>query len=354
MDEATFRILDTLSMELGNTLSIHQLTSKIKQNYGTGYYARTYNKLIDLSKQGLIQLSKAGRSSIPSLNFSSYALLDMLSEIDMRKKRQFLDRFKNTELLLLDLETHAHNNPQIESISIIDAERNAKLNRAELLFLLHDMNSDNLPDRSISIYNTIRDFQDSRNIRIDALPLTTKRFRDLLTSNEINPLKEMLRNRITFYNPSSFWLNISEVLSSNSKIIFEKTETNPLKMTDAVIYSNLLRFGYRELGIAFREDKLVCIESVIAAIMTRGTARLIDAIPIILVKNKTNYHLLIFLSEKYGFSDELLGLLKTLAKLKPSIDTEDAIHILQSLGLKGTKVNEKTMEHNMRLYHAIR
>ena len=354
MDEATFRILDTLSRELGSTVSIHQLTSKIMQNYGTGYYARTYNKLADLSRQGLIRLLKAGRSSIPSLNFSNYALLDMLAEIDMRKKRELLDRFKNMRLLLMDLETYAHNNPQIQSISIIDAERNAKLNRAELLILLHDADSDALPDKLISIQKTLRDLQGSRIIRIDALLLTTRQFHALTMSNEINPLKHMLGNRITFYNPSSFWLNISEILRSSDKMTFEETEINPAKMSVADIYSNLSRFGYRELGTAFEEGKLICIESIIAAIMARENARLANAIPIILAKNKTNYDLLIFLAEKYEFSDRLLGILETLIKLKPSGDIENAIRILQSTGLKGKRVNQKAIEQKMRLYHAIR
>ncbi len=125
MDAATFRILDTLSREIGSTISIHQLTSRIRQYHGTAYYARTYNKLNDLSKQGLITITKAGRSSIPSLNFASYTLLDLLSEIEMRKKREFLDRSKTLQLLLIDMEAYAHSDSQIESISLINPERNA-------------------------------------------------------------------------------------------------------------------------------------------------------------------------------------------------------------------------------------
>jgi len=354
VDETTFRILDTLSRELGSTISIRQLTSKIRQYHGTAYYARTYNKLNDLSKQGLITLNKAGRSSIPSLDFSSYTLLDLLSEIEMRKKRELLDRYKTLQLLLVDMESYAHGDPQIESISLINPERNAKLNRAEFLVLLHDMDSSILLDKLISIHSALRNIQSSRIIRIDSLPLKTKEFHSLLTSNEINPLKEMLSNRITFYNPSSFWLNISEILRASGKILFEKEETNPAKISDTDIYHNLSRFGYRELGIEPREGRLICIEYIITAIMIRGGARLFDSIPIILAKNKPDYSLLIFLSQKYGLSDRLLGLLRVLRKLKPTGEVASSIRILESLGAKGTRVNEKSIEQKMRLYHAIR
>lgn len=354
MDEATFRILGTLSRELGSTISIHQLTAKIRQYYGTGYYARTYNKINELSKQGLITITKAGRSSIPSLNFSSYTLLDLLSEIEMRRKREFLDGFKNLQPLLMDMEAFAHNDSRIESISLINPEHNAKLNRAEILILLHDTDSSNLIDRLISIHSMLRVIQNSRIIRIDSLPLTTNEFHGLLISNEINPLKEMLSNRITFSNPSSFWQNIAEISRSRGKIIFEKEETSPAKISDTDIYYNLSRFGYRELGKEPQEGRPICIEYTVTAIMIREGARLIDSIPIILTKNDAHYSLLIFLSQKYGLSGRLLGLLRVLEKLKPNVDTARAIKALESLGAKAAKVNEKAVEQKMRLYNAIR
>lgn len=354
MDEASFRILDTLSREIGSTISIHQLTAKIKQYYGTGYYARTYNKLNDLSKQGLITLTKAGRSSIPSINFSNYTVLDLLSEIEMRKKREFLERSKSIQLLLMDMEIYANADPQIESVSLINPERNSKLNRAEILILLHNMDSSSLPGMLISIHSALRNLQSSRNIRIDPLLVTAKEFRSLLTSSEINPLKEMLANRITFYNPNSFWLNISEILRASSKITFAKEETNPTKISKADIYYNLSRFAYRELGIEPQEGKPICIEYIVTALLIRGEARSIDAIPIILAKNKANYNVLIFLSEKYQLSGRLLGLLKALHRISPANETAMAIGILQSLKTKEITADERSVQNKMKLYAAIK
>jgi len=354
MDEATFRILDTLSRELGSTMSIHELTSKIREYHGTAYYARTYNKLNDLRKQGLITLTSAGRSSIPSLNLASYSLLDMLSEIELRKKREFLERSKTLQLLLRDMESHAHTDAHMESISIIEPERNARLNRAELLILLHDVDSDTLSDELISIYNTLRRLQSARTIRIDSLSLTPSEFRALTMADEINPLKEMLSNRITFYNPNSFWLNVSTLMRTAGKIRFEKVETNPGKISDIDLNYNLLRFGFRELGTEIKEGRRICIEYIISALMMLGDARRINAIPIILAKNKTDYNVLTFLCQKYGLSGKILGLLRILQKLKPRSDISNAIKMLEAMGTKEIRADGKSIEEKMKVYYVSR
>jgi hypothetical protein len=353
MDETAFRILDTLSRELGSTISIRELTSKIKQYHGTAYYASTYNTLKDLYKRGLITFTNAGRSSIPSLNFSSYMLLDYLAEIELRKKREFLERSKTFQQFLMDMERYAHEYANIESISLIRPERNAKLNRAELLILLHGIEASVHLEDLISIHNTLRNLQSIRMIRIDSLPLTSTEFQALLMSEEINPLKEMLANKTTFCSPASFWLNIADLLRAVGKIRLEKEEMNPAKISDVDLNYNLSRFGYRELGIEIKESKPICMEYIITALMMRDEARRIDAIPIILAKNGANYNLLIFLSEKYGLSDRLLGLLRTLQKLKVHKDTASAIKLLEARGTKEIKANEKSIEQKMRLYNAI-
>jgi len=354
LDEASFRIFDTLSGSIGSTISMRELTGKIRQFYGTGYYARIYNKLNDLSGQGLITLTKAGRSSIPSLNFSNYSLLSFLAEIDLRKTREFLERYKTFQLLLMDAQTYAHGNSQIESISMINPDRNARLNRAEWLIILHHMDPRQLADELISIQSALRNIASTRLIRIDPLLLTESEFSDLLTSADINPLKEMLSNRTTFYNPISFWLNIGEVLLKSGRIMFAEKETNPAKLSDIDIAYGLSRFGYREMGIEPREGRAICIEYLIAALLLHGSARRLDAIPILLSKNKVNYSLLIFLSKKYEESSRLLGLIKALDTIRSSPQTETAIRLLQSLAVEEVKADSSRIEEKMELYGAIR
>lgn len=350
MDEATFRILDTLSRELGNMISIHQLTSKIKQYHGTAYYARTYNKLKELSKQGLINITKAGRSSIPSLNFASYALPDLLSEIEMRKKRELLDRSKALRPLLIDMEAYARSNSRIESISLIDPERNARLNRAEFLVLMRNF-GESRSDETKSVYKMMRDAQSMCNVRADGLLLSPEDFADMLASDEINPLREMLSNKITFYAPQAFWAEIAVILARGYRIRLRSMETNPAKIAENDLIFNLNRFGYRELGPRIEEGEKICIEYIIVSLMMKGDARRINTIPAIVSKNKVNRSLLVFLSQKYGLSGRLLGLLRAMHKIEPEEKTAIAMSILEELSSKEIRADEEAIARNMRLYN---
>lgn len=72
-----------------------------------------------------------------------------------------------------------------------------------------------------------------------------------------------------------------------------------------------------------------------------------------LAKNKANHELSLFLSQKYGSSDRLLGLLRVLQRLKPNNHTESAIKLLEAVDAKEIKANAKSIEQKMRLYHAV-
>jgi hypothetical protein len=353
VDEATFRILDTLSREIGSTISTNQLTFKIRQRYGTGYYARTYNKLTDLSKQGLVTITKAGRSSIPSLNLSSYRLLDLLSEIEMRKKWDFLDESRIFQPLMMEVEAYAHNDPQIVSISIINPERNTKLNRAEVLILIRNSNESS-SRRIASIYRIMMDSQSKHNIRIDALLLSTDDLAELLVSDEINPLKEMLTNKITFYAPQAFWNQLASVFAKGHRIRLLGAETNPAKIPEKDLMFNLDRFGYREIGPKITEGEKICIEFIIASILIKGDARRVNAIPILLSKNTANYKLLAFLSQKYGQSGRLLGLVRAMQTIKPHRETAIMMDIMEELGAEEIKADKNAIAHVMRSYNAVR
>src|SRR5208283_4422654 len=98
----------------------------------------------------------------------------------------------------------------------------------------------------------------------------------------------------------------------------------------------------------------ICIEYITASILMKNDARLNNTIPIILAKNKPDYNLLIFLAQKYGLSDKLLGLLNALNQIKPQTELRQAIRILEFMDAKEIKVNGKSIREKMRIYDAIR
>lgn len=353
-DETTFRILDILTREIGHSISINNLTKRIRQCHGSAYYANIYNKISTLSRDGIIALTTAGRSSIASLDFSNYQLLDLLTELELKRKHDLLTKSKELQMLFRDAEERYDEIRSIESISAMNAERNLKLNRAEFLILLHDSKDNDLHRKIIDIHTIARDLQALHNIKLDPIILTTDAFLDFLTSSEINPLREMMSSKMTFHSPQGFWAHIAAALARGYIIKLLETDTNPAKISEKDLIFNLARFGYKEIGLEILEGEKICIEYIIASVLIKGDARRINAIPTLLAKKKTSYSLLIFLSQKYRLSGRLLGLLKALNKIKPMRETAAAIEILETLSTKEIRADEKSIEQKMRLYNAIR
>lgn len=354
MDDTTFRILDTLSRELGKPISINELTKKIEKLHGKAYYKNIYDKLHTMANNKIITLTKSRNSSLVSLNFTNYLLIDLLAQMELVRKQNFLQLHRELQMLFLEIDTYFKDLHIIQSISAINLEYNINLNRVELLILLRNIRSiEQMVNATLSIYRLIGNIQSIHNIRIDYLLLSVNEFIDLLKSDEANPLKEMMIDKITLLFPQAFWLDIREAVEKGIRIQIGEP-INLTKISEDDLVYNLARFGYKEIGPEIKGGKDICIEYIVTSILLQDDARRIDAIPIILAKRDANYNLLIFLSQKYGLSDKLLGLLKVLNKLKPKKEVGEAIRILESINIKEAKANEESIREKMRLYNVIR
>jgi hypothetical protein len=353
MDEQEYRIIDMLSRSIGNPMSINELTKKIEKTHGMAHYANIYAKIQNLESEKIITLSKVGKSSLASLNFENYMLIDMLAETDLKRKQNFLRGRQEMQMLMLELDTYLHNILLIKSTSLMNPEQNARLNKAEIL--IHLKKSDDrklIQESKISVHTVLDTIQRIHNIRIDYLLLEDEAFFDMLKSNESNPLREMLHNKIAILHPQDFWLTIRNAAESGIKIVTEYG-TNPAKISEQDIIFNLTRFGYTELGPKIKQGRLLCIEYIISAIIFHNDARRIDAIPIIMAKNKTNYDNLLFLARKYGFGGRILGILKILQNLVHII-LDEPIMLLEAMKIEEIKADSKSIKEKLRLYNVTR
>ena len=353
MDTITFRILDTTSAGLGKSFSINQLTGKIKERHGTAHYVNIYKKLHDLEKQQILDLNKIGKSSIVRLNFQNYLLIDLLTEMEIRKKLEFLQEKTDLQMLLGEMYRYLSKLYCIKSICSMNPKKNMKLNRLELLFLLETSKEDSLTQNEIAkILTELQKLQNKHNLRIDCLLLEEDEFSGLLESDEINPLKEILSDKTVFFCPQAFWDEIREIVDKGIEIRTKESETKPAEIAEMDLINNLARFGYREFGSRIGQGQEFCIEYIITALLMQGDARRIEAIPIILAKHNANSNLLIFLAQKFGLSGRLLGLLKILEKIKPMKETKKTIGLLEALNVEEIKADEESILQKMRLYNA--
>lgn len=355
MDEATHRILDILSRRLGSPMSINEITKNIDEIHGGTYYANTHEKIKELDKEGILILTKAGRSSLVSLNFDNYMIIDMLAEMELKRKQDFLKGKQEMQMLMLEVDTYLHNIPLISYVLLMYPEKNTKLNKAEILIHLKESDDKKaIEETKIEIHTMIETLQQIHNIRMDYLALESGMFLDLLKSNESNTIREMLHNKIAILHPQDFWFVIKNATEKGIKISANQYETNPAKISEEDLVFNLARFGYTEIGPKVKQGKMFCIEYIIASIMFHNDARRIDAIPVIIAKNsKISYDLLLFLARKYGFGGKILGILRTLRNLvahgMKAID--EPIKLLEAMKTEEVKADIKSMEEKLRLYN---
>lgn len=350
MDTPTLRILDTISSNIGDSLSINQLTERIKDTYGSAYYANIYQKLQALKTEGLLNLEPAGRSSNIKLNFQNYLLTDTLAEMELEKKMNFLSTRSNLFPLLTEMDKSLSDKCAIKSITAINPLRNIKLNRLELLFLLKET-SDYL-NETIDLFKGMLELQKKHNIKINNLIIDKSDFSDLATSDEINPVREALREKINFFGPQAFWQEINEIAEKN-QVKTLSSETKPSDISDLDLNFNLNRFGYREFGSQFAEGKKFCVEYIITAVLLKDEPRKTEATAIILSKNNFKSNVLAFLSQKYQTTGRLMGILKTLERMKPKPEIEKTIDILRTLNEQEVPVDEASVKQKLELYDAL-
>ena len=348
MDKATIRILDTISSNIGNSLSINQLTNQMKDRYGSAYYANIYEKLQNLKDNGLLNLEPIGRSSTINLNFENYLLIDTLSGMEIEKKINFLSKKPSLLPFLTEIDKALSDRCCTKSISAINPLKNTKLNRIELLLLLNE--TPDYVNQAIELYKITLNLQRKHNLKINILIVDKKDFFSLLTSDEINPVREALSQQITLYNPQAFWRQISEI-AQKRQIKTLQTETKPLSIPDSDLNFNLNNFGYSEFGTSITQGKKFCIEYIATSLLLREEARGLDAAAIILAKNSFNSNLLAFLSQKYEVSPRLLGILNILQKTNAKPEVENTAKILKAINTQELPADEKSITQKLELYN---
>ncbi len=346
MRNIELRIIDAISRGLGNPRSISGLTEEIKAQYGSAYYSNIYNALTSLKDENIIQIEKQGKTSIPLLNFANYLLPDFLIEMELQKKREFLDKWPESQILLASLDNAFSNLSFIKSIILLDPMHNMKLNRAELL-IITDSNDEANREQTRNLMRTIKMHS---YIRIEYLTTSESELIDFLKSPEKNPIKGMLSNKIALHLPQNFWTLIRNAYMHGMRIKFDPEQTIPSRINDSGLTYNLARFGYRELGPEIRQGEDISIEHVIASILLGEDQRRMAAVPVLLAKNKTNYGLLAFLSQKYGFAERLLGMLALLTSIKPSKEIDETITSLKEAGTRPVKLDEGHIREVLSLY----
>jgi hypothetical protein len=351
MKDIEFKILDILSREIGNPISIRKLKEKINDVYGHAHYPMIYNTIQQMAESKLVHIDKYGKSSVASLKFANPLLIDNLAQVEIINKIRFLEERKDWQILVLQINGYLRDFNMIKSILMIKPETNAKLNRIELLILLRNKD-DSINKELDDISDIVELLQRVHNIRIDHLTLDESSFKSLLRSDDANQIKEILFDKIVIFYPQSFWFLIKNMFDEGIRLQVEEKPINPGKISEQDVEYNLNRFGYQEFGTKISIGNNIGIEYITTSILLKGDARKKEAIPIILAKNSdnTNYDLLVFLSKKYR-TEGLITLLKLVYEAKPSNRLKQGIMALKDYSIGEREIDADSIRKKMILYN---
>ena len=348
MKDIESKILDILSRQIGNPISIRKIRDKINEIYGHAHYPMIYSAIQDMAERKLLTLDKYGKSSIASLNFENSLLIDSLAQVELINKVHFLEKRKDWQTLVLLINGYFREYSTIKSIIIHQPEKNAKLNRMELFIILRN---DEQIEEQKNIHKIMGLLQRVQNIRLDYLLITESNFSNLLRG-DANPIKEILSDKIVIFYPQTFWFIIKKMSDEGIQIHVQE-KIHPVKISEQDIGYNLNRFGYSEFGTKIVGGNNIGTEYIVTSLLIKGDARRREAIPIILAKNseKTNFGLLVFLCQKYGIVEKIFPVLKVVYDVKPSDDLRRTIRTLKDLNITEERINTKEMKKKMRLYN---
>lgn len=337
-------MLDALGRSLGRQISISELARAIRKLRGSAYYKNIYDETKSLQKQGIITINESGNSCLLSLNPACSGIADVMAETEIIRKRELLAGRENRMLLAADIEAEFRAGHAISSIAMISPEHNFRLNRAELLFILQ-IDS----DERESILLKARGLEKKHGTIIDCILLNEQKLIEMLSNGEANPVKAMLMDKIAISSPQAFWAMLMQAMQEGRRILAQEY----IKPKEDDLMHNMARLGYREIGWKPEKAQNYSIEPLIAEILAKGSARMNEAVPILLSKNKADYSLLIFLCRRTRLTGKLLGILSAMKKIKSSKELEIAIRIISGIyGEKAIKADEKSIRQKMRLYSA--
>jgi len=288
MDSTTYRVLYALSRRLDRGQSISELVRSIKELGYTAYYKNIYDKCQKLKEEGTIKIEKTGMTSLLYLELTHPRTIDELASMELMRKKEFLEKDNGEEQMLRDIESIRDIN--LKATAIIRPEKNAKLNTAEILFIIDsDLASEGL-------CRGIREISKKHNKKFYPLILTGGEFKTMLQSEGYNQAKEMLKDKIVMENQSGFWRIVAQAPPTSPA-----EEIEPRKISEQELYWNLERFGYTSLTTKPLEKSAdLNIETTIIGCLLKDDGRLKEAAAVLIGKNDINIRLLLYLGLKYG------------------------------------------------------
>jgi|SRR3989344_1836585 len=195
------RIIGLMRKDLDKGLTILEISKRLKIGYRPAY-----NHIIQMGKEGIVQIEKVGSAKQCKLNFTSPKTRHLLETLDIERKEELYK--ENPRLKLIDNLISKLTEKfisEIHSIVLFGSYAKgtaAKQSDIDLLFIVSSIKDKNLRE---SIERENASYQYSHNIKISPLITDIEEFKKMLKAKELNVGKEIKENGISLYGHELFW-----------------------------------------------------------------------------------------------------------------------------------------------------
>lgn len=195
------KIIGLMRKDLDKGLTILEISRQLKIGYRP-----VYNHIIEMGKEGIIQIEKIGSAKQCSLDFSSPKTRHLLETLDMERKEELYKenpRLKIIDNLISKLSEKFMS--EIHSIVLFGSYAKGtatKQSDIDLMFIVSNIKDKTLRE---SIERESASYQYSHNIKISPLITDIEEFKKMLKSKELNVGKEVKEYGISLYGHEIFW-----------------------------------------------------------------------------------------------------------------------------------------------------
>lgn len=367
-----FRVLDTLSRNLGTALPISVLTQAIEKRFGTGHYKNVHQAVSQLQEAGYLRVEKTGRTSLVSLDLTRMETVDLLAEIDLRSRRGNRTGPLTMPTSPARIAEVLIEQPAVGTAFLVDAEINETLNRLELVAAVRPppgaesgdtySGGDGVPPLCFTdLHERLQDEARKANVRLDALLLTEAELKQGLASTALHPVQAQAKRRTALVDPQCFWWLIRAARREGPEPRMREIGSprdspldlvSPLRSDPDRLGQHLQRFGYAEMGASDDLVQEVSLELVVTAALGSQEPRRRYASAVLLAKNDSNPRLLAFLAKKHGLAEELLGMTEALGEHPRSPKLAEIRSFLPE-DVEPASVDRDRVEELLDLYGAI-
>lgn len=200
--ETLLKIVGLMRKEIGVELTIMEISRKLDIGYRPAY-----NHIIEMGKEGIINILKIGNSKQCKLNLDNAKTKHLLQELDIKRKEELYNKNSKLKTIIEDLIPKLTEKYLSEILAIVLFGSYAKgtankQSDIDLMFIVNDLKDKNLRE---DIERECASVHYSHNIKVSPLITNIEEFKKMLKSKELNVGKETKEYGISLYGHELFW-----------------------------------------------------------------------------------------------------------------------------------------------------